>query len=150
MALVVTTPPPAAPATTTLWHPSPSIMVATDGDADSKLKMAASTPSSSSSPALASENVVVKDEMGQDINCVVCGDKSSGKHYGQYTCEGKLSILHYPYTYSVLLRTINMYSPMYQVTELSRYCTRCTYTYVPSRCTERNIWLRQLIVLELL
>ncbi len=35
-------------------------------------------------------NVVVKDEHGQDINCVVCGDKSSGKHYGQYTCEGDI------------------------------------------------------------
>uniref|UniRef100_A0A8I3P1G5 Uncharacterized protein n=1 Tax=Canis lupus familiaris TaxID=9615 RepID=A0A8I3P1G5_CANLF len=22
------------------------------------------------------------------INCLVCGDKSSGKHYGQFTCEG--------------------------------------------------------------
>jgi len=32
---------------------------------------------------------VSKDELGQDINCVVCGDKSSGKHYGQFTCEGK-------------------------------------------------------------
>ena len=31
---------------------------------------------------------VVKDENGQDIVCVVCNDKSSGKHYGQYTCEG--------------------------------------------------------------
>jgi len=34
------------------------------------------------------EGPVVKDEHGQEIACVVCGDKSSGKHYGQYTCEG--------------------------------------------------------------
>ena len=38
------------------------------------------------------EGPVVKDEHGQEIACVVCGDKSSGKHYGQYTCEGEHSI----------------------------------------------------------
>ena len=30
-----------------------------------------------------------KDENGQEISCVVCCDKSSGKHYGQFTCEGE-------------------------------------------------------------
>ncbi|XP_034241712.1 COUP transcription factor 2 isoform X1 [Thrips palmi] len=28
------------------------------------------------------------NEKNQNIECIVCGDKSSGKHYGQFTCEG--------------------------------------------------------------
>ena len=40
------------------------------------------------------EGPVVKDEHGQEIACVVCGDKSSGKHYGQYTCEGEHSLMN--------------------------------------------------------
>ena len=36
---------------------------------------------------------VVKDENGQEISCVVCNDKSSGKHYGQYTCEGNVGLI---------------------------------------------------------
>ncbi|XP_014681927.1 PREDICTED: nuclear receptor subfamily 2 group F member 1-A-like [Priapulus caudatus] len=28
------------------------------------------------------------DKSSQHIECTVCGDKSSGKHYGQFTCEG--------------------------------------------------------------
>ncbi|TNN58757.1 COUP transcription factor 2 [Liparis tanakae] len=27
-------------------------------------------------------------QQSQHIECIVCGDKSSGKHYGQFTCEG--------------------------------------------------------------
>ena len=41
------------------------------------------TPTQSQDP-----NSPSKD--GQNIECSVCGDKSSGKHYGQFTCEGKL------------------------------------------------------------
>ena len=37
---------------------------------------------------------VVKDENGQEIFCVVCNDKSSGKHYGQYTCEGETRVFN--------------------------------------------------------
>jgi len=27
-------------------------------------------------------------QSGSSVECIVCGDKSSGKHYGQFTCEG--------------------------------------------------------------
>ena len=30
----------------------------------------------------------------KNIECVVCGDKSSGKHYGQFTCEGSCFFLY--------------------------------------------------------
>lgn len=41
-------------------------------------------------PTQSSSDGDIKTEDGQEIACVVCGDKSSGKHYGQFTCEGKI------------------------------------------------------------
>lgn len=43
---------------------------------------AGSAPSSAPSPT-------GDDKNAQNMTCVVCGDKSSGKHYGQFTCEGR-------------------------------------------------------------
>ncbi|XP_068601136.1 COUP transcription factor 2-like [Brachionichthys hirsutus] len=42
------------------------------------------TSSSSSSSSSSSTD----KHQSQQIECIVCGDKSSGKHYGQFTCEG--------------------------------------------------------------
>ncbi|XP_013888063.1 COUP transcription factor 2 [Austrofundulus limnaeus] len=42
------------------------------------------TSSSSSSSSSSS----MDKQQSQQIECIVCGDKSSGKHYGQFTCEG--------------------------------------------------------------
>merc|ERR1719275_216743 len=45
-------------------------------------------PSDVSQQSSDSETTGAKDENGQEICCIVCNDKSSGKHYGQFTCEG--------------------------------------------------------------
>lgn len=46
-------------------------------------------PSDVSQQSSDNESGGTKDENGQEISCVVCSDKSSGKHYGQFTCEGE-------------------------------------------------------------
>ena len=62
----------------------PQVVSSSDNVMDTEIHSStASTPGPS-------DTTIVKDENGQDITCVVCGDKSSGKHYGQYTCEGRV------------------------------------------------------------
>ncbi|KAK2714258.1 hypothetical protein QYM36_008728 [Artemia franciscana] len=41
-----------------------------------------------SQPSSVSPNSGQSDRDAANVECVVCGDKSSGKHYGQFTCEG--------------------------------------------------------------
>ncbi|XP_034041051.1 COUP transcription factor 2-like [Thalassophryne amazonica] len=48
----------------------------------------ASATNNSSTSSSASSSSSVDKQQSQQIECIVCGDKSSGKHYGQFTCEG--------------------------------------------------------------
>ncbi|KAM4603077.1 nuclear receptor subfamily 2 group F member 1-B-like isoform 2-T2 [Polymixia lowei] len=45
---------------------------------------ATNTTQSNTNPS----NTSTDKQQSQQIECIVCGDKSSGKHYGQFTCEG--------------------------------------------------------------
>ncbi|GMR50866.1 hypothetical protein PMAYCL1PPCAC_21061, partial [Pristionchus mayeri] len=65
---------------------------ATAAVAGGEMHMATSsetTPSKRSSPASVIAMANPRDEEAlPTIECVVCGDKASGKHYGQFSCEG--------------------------------------------------------------
>lgn len=47
------------------------------------------------SQANSSQSGSSQTDKSPNIECVVCGDKSSGKHYGQFTCEGENPFFHY-------------------------------------------------------
>ncbi|KAK3515392.1 hypothetical protein QTP70_018896 [Hemibagrus guttatus] len=59
-------------------------------DPGSQLQLCGQEPGGA--PATPSASTPGNDALGADklasVDCMVCGDKSSGKHYGQFTCEG--------------------------------------------------------------
>ncbi|XP_061819592.1 COUP transcription factor 2-like [Nerophis lumbriciformis] len=50
--------------------------------------VSSNTTSSSSSMSSTSTSMSSDKQSLAAVECIVCGDKSSGKHYGQFTCEG--------------------------------------------------------------
>ena len=71
-------------------------------------------PSDVSQQSSDNESGGPKDDNGQEICCVVCTDKSSGKHYGQFTCEGQ-------YRYQKQPIFTNVYSSLSQTIECMNF-----------------------------
>lgn len=72
--------PPAAAAPQGAPPPNPSSTTTATNATNNNNNTTTSSSSSSSSS--------MDKHQSQHIECIVCGDKSSGKHYGQFTCEG--------------------------------------------------------------
>ncbi|CAL8351012.1 unnamed protein product [Merluccius merluccius] len=49
---------------------------------------AAANTNTNSAPSGSLDKQQQQHPQSQQVECTVCGDKSSGKHYGQFTCEG--------------------------------------------------------------
>ncbi|KAG4073409.1 hypothetical protein HA402_007665 [Bradysia odoriphaga] len=95
MALVAQPPPSAWREPITTSHMAPVIQAKEEltnlsapgiGSMSRDLVQQSTTPGSQANSSQSGGSQI--DAKAQVIECVVCGDKSSGKHYGQFTCEG--------------------------------------------------------------
>ena len=69
-------------------------------------------PHGQSSITSSNSGGTILDDDNSDIVCVVCSDKSSGKHYGQFTCEGKTKTI-FNTIYQILEYELNQKIPIY-------------------------------------
>ncbi len=97
MALVAQPPPSAWREPITTSHMGPIVQAKEEltnlssapgiGSMSRELVQQSTTPGSQANSSQSGGSQI--DAKAQVIECVVCGDKSSGKHYGQFTCEGE-------------------------------------------------------------
>uniref|UniRef100_A0A8C5HG24 COUP transcription factor 2-like n=1 Tax=Gouania willdenowi TaxID=441366 RepID=A0A8C5HG24_GOUWI len=70
------------------WRNSDGVVGDGPSAAGQAVAVAPQGPPPPNATASSSNNNNNNNGTSQQIECIVCGDKSSGKHYGQFTCEG--------------------------------------------------------------